>query len=124
NLNITSWLGNWEMDVAVEDEAFGAAMDAQYLKDLANSTEIVLGRRRVVATSDATQAKPRQARRRGARRRGGSTSRATAGALRIGNTFGAAISSKRRIGPAEAIILVYGALVAIGLGLVGFLWPR
>lgn len=124
NLNITSWLGNWEMDVAVEDEAFGAAMDAKYLEDLENSTEIVLGRRRVVATPPPTGAEPRRASRRRLRRRGGSTSRAAAGALRIGNTFGAAITSKRPVGPAEAVILVYGALAAIALGVVGFLWPR
>jgi cardiolipin synthase len=124
NLNIQSWLGNWEMDVAVEDEDFGAAMDAKYLEDLSNSTEIVLGRRRVVVSPPPEGAKSKQPARRTRRRRGGSTSRAAAGALRIGNTFGAAITAKRPMGPSEAVLLVYGALLAIGLGIVGFMWPR
>jgi cardiolipin synthase len=111
------------MDVAVEDEDFGAAMDAKYLEDLSNSTEIVLGRRRVVVSPPPEGAK-KQPPRRTRRRRGGSTSRAAAGALRIGNTFGAAISAKRPMGPSEAVLLVYGALLAIGLGIVGFMWPR
>ncbi len=121
NLNVQSWLGNWEMDVAVEDEGFGAEMDAMYLADLAGSTEIVLGRRRAVP-APAAGSRAQTARRRTGRR--GSTSRATAGALRIGSTFGAAITAKRPVGPAEAIILLNGALLAIGVGIVGFLWPR
>ena len=39
----------------------------------------------------------------------GSTSRAAAGALRIGNTFGAVLTAKRPVGPAEAVMLLYGA---------------
>ncbi len=34
NLNIASWMGNYELDVAVEDRGFGAAMAAQYERDL------------------------------------------------------------------------------------------
>ncbi len=42
NLNVASWIGNRELDVVVEDEAFARAMEEQYLEDLAGSTEIVL----------------------------------------------------------------------------------
>ena len=117
NLNLQSWLGNWELDVAVEHDGFGQEMEAMYEQDLANATEIVLGRRRV---QPATPVRP-QARRRGS---GGSTSRAAAGALRIGNTFGAALTAKRPVGPAEAVTLLYGGGTALALAGVAFVWPR
>ncbi|MGH9901039.1 MAG: phospholipase D-like domain-containing protein, partial [Pyrinomonadaceae bacterium] len=51
NLNVASWLGNWELDVAVEDEEFARGMEEMYLADLDHSTEIVLNeRKRVRAT--------------------------------------------------------------------------
>ena len=31
NLNLQSWMGNWELDVAVEDEGFAGQMQAMYL---------------------------------------------------------------------------------------------
>ncbi|HVT33529.1 MAG TPA: phospholipase D-like domain-containing protein [Rhodanobacteraceae bacterium] len=42
NLNLSSWIGNCELDVAVEDETFARAMEAQYETDLGHATEIVL----------------------------------------------------------------------------------
>jgi cardiolipin synthase len=48
NLNIASWLGNWELDVVVEDERFGQQMEEMYLNDLGHSTEIVLTARQKV----------------------------------------------------------------------------
>ena len=43
NLNLASWATNWELDVVVEDAGFAEAMEAMYLEDLANATEIVPG---------------------------------------------------------------------------------
>ena len=40
NLNVSSWIGNWELDVAVEDETFAQAMQEMYLEDLTHATEI------------------------------------------------------------------------------------
>jgi phosphatidylserine/phosphatidylglycerophosphate/cardiolipin synthase-like enzyme len=40
NLNINSWLGNWELDVTMEDTTVAAAMEAQFLDDLAKATAI------------------------------------------------------------------------------------
>lgn len=114
NLNLASWIGNYELDVAVEDERFGASMQAAYNEDLANATEIVLaGRSRV------RRAGPHQ--RRG--RRGGSASRAAAGALRIGNTVSAAITHRRVLGPAEAGMMAGAAAVLLSLALLAVLWP-
>jgi len=116
NLNLQSWLGNWELDVAVEDPLFGAEMHAMYETDLQNATEIVLSHRRV----QSTRPEPRR-RVRGGR---GRTSRAAAGALRIGNTFGAALTAKRPVGRSEAVTLLYGAGIALAITMVAFLWPR
>ena len=44
NLNLASWIGNWELDVAVESERFGQEMQDLYLDDLKRASEIVLGR--------------------------------------------------------------------------------
>ena len=115
NLNLQSWLGNWELDVAVEDAGFGAEMAAMYETDLENATEIVLNRRRVAPAVPVT----RRRRRRG----GGSTSRAAAGALRLGNTFGAVLTSRREVGPAEANTLLWGAALALALAACALLWP-
>ena len=117
NLNPASWLGNWELDVVVEDEGFGRAMEDMYLEDLANSTEIVLEQRRRVRP--ATPVVNR--RKRGA---GGSTGRAAAGALRIGNAIGAALASRRVHGPAERRLMVTGAICLAVVAATAFLFPR
>ena len=41
NLNVSSWLGNWELDVEIEDEGIAREMAAIFLDDL-NATEIVI----------------------------------------------------------------------------------
>ncbi|BEV73292.1 MULTISPECIES: phosphatidylserine/phosphatidylglycerophosphate/cardiolipin synthase family protein [unclassified Paludibacterium] len=42
NLNLSSWLANRELDVAIEDEGIASAMAVKFIEDLAQSTEIVL----------------------------------------------------------------------------------
>jgi cardiolipin synthase A/B len=42
NLNPSSLFGNWELDVLVDDQGFGAAMEAQFRRDLDLSTEVRL----------------------------------------------------------------------------------
>lgn len=39
NLNLASWLGNWEMDVVVEDTRFAQAMEELFVDDLARTTD-------------------------------------------------------------------------------------
>lgn len=117
NLNVQSWLGNWELDVAVEDDAFGARMEAMYLEDLDRATEIVLTpRARVVRATPA----PRRRR----RRRAGSVGRAAAGAISVGSAVGAAITARRPLGPAEAKVMAAGAAVLVVIALIAALWPR
>ena len=113
NLNVSSWLGNYELDVAVEDSEFAAQMEAMYEDDLTRSTEIVLSARNRV----------RPMARHARTRRGGSTSRAAAGALRLGNTMGAAITNRRVLGPAEATTLLWLGVALIAFAVVSVLWP-
>jgi cardiolipin synthase A/B len=117
NLNLANWIGNWELDVAVEDGPFAEAMARMYRDDLAHATEIVLDARRRVRPPA------------GARRpvlRGtasGSAGRVAAGALRIGHTVGAAITDHRALGPAEARFTAGAGLAALALAVVALLWP-
>ena len=54
NLNIASWMGNYELDVAIEDRSFGEAMAAQYERDLTQATEIVLTHRNRVRPAESS----------------------------------------------------------------------
>jgi cardiolipin synthase len=117
NLNPASWMGNWELDVVVEDERFGHDMEAMYLQDLEQATEIVLERRRRVRPARDV----RVARRKGT---GGTAGRAAAGALRFGNAIGSALAATRLHGPAEQRLMLYGAVMLAGIAAVAFLWPR
>lgn len=121
NLNVASWMGNWELDVTVEDEGFAREMEEMYLTDLEHSTEIVLsGRRRIRPTNTPEPKRPR--RQRGGRR--GSAGRAAAGAIGIGSAVSAAITHRRELGPAEARIMVFAAFALLLLSVVAVQWPR
>jgi cardiolipin synthase len=116
NLNIASWMGNFELDIAVEDRVFATAMQEMYEDDLNNATEIMLSPSNRVRAAH----KVRRARR---GKRAGSAGRAAAGALRISNTVGAAITDRRILGPAEA-----GLMTGVGMALLAFsalalAWP-
>ncbi len=117
NLNAASWLGNWELDVVVEDDRFGAAMEKMYLRDLAQATEIVLSRRRKVVRVEEPSL-PRS------RRAGGSAGRAAAGAMRIGNTIGAAFTARRTLGHEEASLAGRAGALLLALGVSTALLPR
>jgi cardiolipin synthase len=119
NLNPASWIGNWELDVAVEDEGFAQQMEAMFLEDLQHATEIVLSARRKVRPTTEALTQPGPHFRRGR----GSTNRAVAGALRIGNAVGAAITNRRALGPAEATVLSSGGLLLLILAITAVLWP-
>lgn len=126
NLNIQSWLGNWELDVAIEDDRFAREMEEMFLRDLENATEIVLNeRQRARPRERVTGADMPRGRGWPRRQRTGRARRAAAaGALRIGRTFGAALTARRALGAAEAGSLVWGVLLLGALGVVGLKWPR
>jgi cardiolipin synthase len=149
NLNLASWIGNCELDIAVEDEAFARAMEVQYETDLGNATEIVLKlpRRKPKpkldeaaspeseASDEGAKAKPPPklegeppaSARRGPpypRARGGSSGRAAAGAMRIANSVGAAIANRRVLGRSESSLLMFAGLFLLACAAVGVLWPQ
>ena len=118
NLNVSSWIGNWELDVAVEDERFAQAMQEMYLDDLTHATEIVLSEKQRIRPSGRPVPSPASS-----RPRIGSAGRVAAGALSVSNTIGAAITNRRVLGPAEAKIMVGAGLVLLALAVVAALWP-
>jgi cardiolipin synthase len=117
NLNLASWLGNWELDVVAEDEPFAQEMERMYQDDLGNSTEIVLSAKKVMPLE------PRAHRRRAAGSARGSARRAVTGLLRVSNTVGAVITSRRALGPSEMVVMVSVAALLLGLALIAILWP-
>jgi cardiolipin synthase len=118
NLNLTSWIGNWELDVAVEDEAFAQAMQEMYLDDLMHATEIVLNEQHRIRPTRSPVPPPA-----GSRSRSGSAGRVAAGALSVSNTIGAAITNRRVLGPAEAKVMVCASLVLLTIAVLATLWP-
>jgi cardiolipin synthase len=115
NLNAASWFGNWELDVAVEDESFARTMEEAYRRDLDGATEIVLGaRRKVEPRSPVTHTTSLH----------GSTNRAAAAALRASGAVGAALSNPRSVGAAESSALASFAVPLAVLAVVAFLFPR
>jgi cardiolipin synthase len=119
NLNLASWYGNLELDVVVEDVPFAREMEETYLRDLENSTEIVLDARRKV------RAPKRPAKTRPAMTSGGGTGgRAAAGAIRISNAVGAAFTNRRVLEPVEGRLMIIVGLLLLFLAVIGWFFPR
>jgi cardiolipin synthase A/B len=127
NLNMASWLGNWELDVGIEDLEFAHQMEKMYLHDLENATEIVLvEKNRVRPVSVSTPSGSEYAyssRGGGGMSGGGSASRLTASAIRVSNTVGAAITSRLVLGAAEAKIMMFGGITLLALAALASLQP-
>lgn len=117
NLNIASWLGNCELDVIVEDERFGRAMEEMYLDDLTNATEVVLSANRKLH-APGTPRRPSTA------GGGGSAGRAAAGVVRIGNAVGAAVTNRRLLDPIEARLLAGAGVLLLALAALFAVFPR
>jgi len=118
NLNLVSWISNYELDVAIENEAFAATMAEQYERDLQRATEIVLTPRNRVRKSDGVEAGgPKRA-------MSGSAGRAAAGAVSVGSALGAALTNRRTLGPAEAGLLSVVAALMAAVAVVAAWFPR
>jgi cardiolipin synthase A/B len=119
NLNLASWYGNLELDVVVEDVPFARKMEDVYLRDLENSTEVVLDARRKVRAPKHPIKRPAAM-----TSGGGSGGRAAAGALRIGNAVGAAFTDRRVLEPVEGRLMVLVGLLLLFLAVIGWFFPR
>jgi len=122
NLNLASWMSNYELDVAIEDRGFADKMAAQYETDLQHTTEIVLTPRNRVRRAPSAETGHDSGHAR--RAPSGSAGRAAAGAVSVGSALGAALTDRRILGPAEAGLLFLMAAVACVIGIVGALAPR
>lgn len=123
NLNLASWISNWELDVVVEDSHFGQEMERLYLNDLEKATEIVLTekwRTRPLRPPFRRHRLPNLRRRLGEE----GSSRAAAGALRFGRVVTAAITNRRVLGPAEARIMATGGGLLGLVAVLALVWPR
>ena len=86
NLNINSWLGNWELDVAIDNVGVASVLESQFEEDVRRSTEItVTDRGRLLAT-------PPKPRRHLARR---SARRAVREVTGVARSVGAALTASR-----------------------------
>jgi cardiolipin synthase len=132
NLNIASWVGNYELDALIENEDFATQMERMYESDIAGSTEIVLRRdRRRLGEAVASGLRGAGLRRRREDRtaqepiesRSGGAGRAAAGALRLGRTVGAALTEQRVLATTEAKIVAVVAVIALLLAVCVVIWP-
>jgi cardiolipin synthase len=118
NLNVVSWLNNYELDVALEDTRFAGKMEELFLTDLENSTELVLSGKRLRSSV------PRPRGQRMPRRVRGSAGRAAAGALRVGNTVSAAISERRTLESGDRRMVLLGGLALLVVAVLWAVFPR
>ena len=126
NLNLASFLGNYELDVAIEDTGIAGQMEEMYERDLTNATEICLEQNRVVRVGTRALAPSRARRRRGVSggARQGRSGRAAASAVRVANAVGAAVTNHREIGRAEGRVLWGSGLGLVILASLSAVWPR
>ena len=120
NLNLMSWIGNWELDVTVEDESFARAMKALYLDDLSHATEVLLTEKlrvQLSVTPGSTSAAKGPAKR-------GRSRRAAAGVLGVSRTVGAAITNHRVLGPAESRVMAGAGAILLAVTGALLYWPR
>lgn len=115
NLNINSWLGNWELDVAIEDAGVAAVMEEQFLEDLAQSTAITLGADgRLMQTP--------------VRGRGGRARRSARRVVRevtgVARSLSAAVTGSRPLEDFEVGPVLTLAAFLAAVAVVGFVAPR
>ena len=134
NLNLSGLWANWEADLLVEDESFGAQMEALFEEDLESSREIRLGsttrgRRRPLPERplDASERRDRSRIQRGSLPGGlrGSPGGAAATASRLGGealrSFGDDAASLQS---QERKVRVAFSTGVLGLSLLGLRYPR
>ena len=105
NLNVASRMGNWELDVAVEDAGFAREMEAAFEQDLRNATEIVLGAARSLRGHEGSAV-------------------AAAGAMRLGSAVGAALGGRRVLGPADGDALAWAGAALLCAAAAAAVFPR
>ncbi|MBP6117039.1 MAG: phosphatidylserine/phosphatidylglycerophosphate/cardiolipin synthase family protein [Neisseriaceae bacterium] len=116
NLNISSWLANREIDVAIEDPLSAQAFQQRFLEDLDNATEVVLGpsNKPEPATSRSPTAYSARA----------SSKAGVRQAIHLGETIHSAIRGKREVSETESWAFLSLGLVLLLISLLIFMWPK
>ncbi len=117
NLNISSWLGNWELDVVIENEDVAEQIGEMFLEDLNNATEVVLTDRKKVRP---VQRLPKSQQGRIIRSSGQSVFMR---AVTAGSALNAAVTGKRRLNRAESSSLFSIGIVLCAIALAAFFLP-
>lgn len=127
NLNLSSWLANRELDVAIEDEAVAGELQLRFAEDLAKATEIVLkghGKRPILSHPrevDLTQSVL-------ALMHPGSSGRHAAAAVRqaarISNALNAVVRGTRLVENSEAVSFLSIGLALLLLALLIIIFPN
>ncbi|WP_024304082.1 phosphatidylserine/phosphatidylglycerophosphate/cardiolipin synthase family protein [Pseudogulbenkiania sp. MAI-1] len=124
NLNLSSWLANREIDVAIEDEGIAGKLADKFLDDLEHATEVrlsahrhrpVLSRPRQRDYQSLLLPKP------GAAALGASA--AARQAARIGDALGAAVRGTRTVEASEASSFLTIGTALLALALVSAFFP-
>ncbi len=111
NLNIASWLGNWELDVCIESDLLANSLRDAFMLDLASSTEILLGSGR----------RPQEHSRQAALPGPQSPTTRPSDSLRCESQSG---ESHRELEPTEAKSYAQFGIVLLFIATVGFIAPR
>ncbi|MBP4045566.1 phospholipase D-like domain-containing protein [Chromobacterium violaceum] len=124
NLNLSSWLVNRELDIALEDEGLAGELAERFLQDLEQSTEIVLRQER-------RKPVPRPVSKQERRMRGTPKEMALSGAsaaarqaMRIGDALGSVVRGSRMVESSEApaFLSIGVALCLLALAIAYFPW--
>jgi cardiolipin synthase A/B len=138
NLNASSLLGNWELDVGVLDPDMASQVEALFLADLTSAVEIVLpGRLQSRKPGEAWKDVPghgvapldrdgslQERWRAWTRTTPGSQTLTLADLVRAGSSLGDAIAGRRVVGPEDRTVLGTLATVLLGGALLAALFPR
>ncbi|MGO3860255.1 MAG: phospholipase D-like domain-containing protein [Neisseriaceae bacterium] len=116
NLNISSWLANREIDVAIEDADSASAFQQRFLADLDNATEVVLNR--------ANKPEPATARERTAYSARASSKAGVRQAIHLGETLHSVIRGKREVSETESWAFLSLGLILLLISLLIFMWPK
>lgn len=119
NLNVSSWLANRELDVAIEDHSLAAQMETRFLQDIDHATEVVLsGTHKRPALAKPRQQGPKLPLRQHAV---ASAAAAARQAARLGDALDSAIRGTRSVEDSEARAFASIALVLLMLA-AAILW--
>jgi phosphatidylserine/phosphatidylglycerophosphate/cardiolipin synthase-like enzyme len=113
NLNLNSWVGNWELDAAIEDERIALIMEEQFERDLDQATEIVAG-------GAHRPVRPRVTRERARR----SARRALRAITGLGHSLSAAVMGSRELEQWELAPLFTVGLLVTAIAVLAFLFPK